>query len=97
MLEKFIDLYIEDTIEFMRRNCKEVVTTVDNNICQSLFRILDCYFQESYVETEIKKITAEEVTNLETVLESLFIFALVWSICCTVDHTGREKLDKYIR
>lgn len=43
-------------LKFMRKNCKEPVFTVDNNIVQSMLRILDTYFAE-YIETEVKKVT----------------------------------------
>jgi hypothetical protein len=39
----------------MRKNLPEPVKTVDNNIAQSVMRIIDCYLSP-YVETEIKKI-----------------------------------------
>jgi dynein heavy chain, axonemal len=44
MLEAFWDKYIPEMIEFLRLNLKEPVKTVDNNIVQSLCRILDCFF-----------------------------------------------------
>lgn len=37
---------------------------MDNNICQSLMRIIDSYFVD-YTETEIKKIGMEEMVMLE--------------------------------
>jgi len=40
------------------------VPTVNNNITQSLMKILDCYFAD-YQETEVKKVTPEEVEELE--------------------------------
>ncbi len=48
----------------MRRNCSEPVPTVNNNIAQSLMRILDCYFAD-YFDTEIRKVAPEEVEDLE--------------------------------
>ena len=63
-LENYFKKYLNESIKFMRRNCIEPVQTVDNNITQSLMRILDCYFAD-YVETEIKKVTAEDVEDLE--------------------------------
>jgi dynein heavy chain, axonemal len=59
-------------------------------------RILDCYFAD-YIENEIRKIAPEEVDDFETCIESLFIFALVWSIGCTTNLDGREKFDKKVR
>ncbi|KAL4464296.1 hypothetical protein ABPG72_011341 [Tetrahymena utriculariae] len=95
-LEEFFDRYVEKSIEFLRQNCKEIVSTVDNNLTQSLFRVMNCYFA-NYKETEIKKVQAEDVDNFEQVLESYLIFSLVWSICCTVDYDGREKFSQFIR
>jgi dynein heavy chain len=95
-LENYFKKYLEHTIKFMRRNCVEPVPTVNNNIAQSLMRILDCFFAE-YWDTEIRKIAPEEVEDLEQMLEPIFIFAVVWSIGCTTDLEGREKFDKKLR
>jgi dynein heavy chain len=95
-LENYFKKYLNDMIKFLRRNCTEPVPTVNNNITQSLMRLLDCYFAD-YVETEIKKVTAEEVEDLEQVSEALFVFSLVWSIGCTSTLDGREKFDRKMR
>jgi hypothetical protein len=48
----------------LRIHLKEVVTTMDNNICQSFMRIMDSFFVP-YTETELKKINPEEMEVLE--------------------------------
>jgi len=48
----------------MRKSCIEPVMTVDNNLVQSLMRILDCYFVD-YYESEVKKVTADDIEDLE--------------------------------
>jgi dynein heavy chain len=66
IIERLRELYeniLDDGCYYMRKQCIEPVTTVDNNICQSSFRILDCTFAY-YVDTEIKKITPEELDQL---------------------------------
>ena len=35
---------MDDACYYLRKNCIEPVTTVNNNLCQSSFRILDSYF-----------------------------------------------------
>ena len=67
-LKKLFDFYIEDMTYFLRKNLFEPVETVDNNIVQSLMRILDCYFVD-YIDTEIKEILPEDVEHLESILE----------------------------
>ena len=60
--------YLEDALKFMRKNCKEPVGTVNNNLTQSLMRILDCYFNE-YIESDIKKVTVEDIEDLEAQID----------------------------
>jgi dynein heavy chain len=52
------DIILEDGCYFLRHDVLEPFVTCDNNIIQSLFRIMDCYLA-NYVENEIKKITGE--------------------------------------
>lgn len=63
-LEEFFDKYVEKSIEFLRFHCKEIVTTVDNNLVSSMFRLMNC-FLNNYRDTEIKKVTPEEINELE--------------------------------
>jgi len=55
-LDGLFKKYMPEMLKFMRKNCKEPVFTVDNNIVQSMMRILDCYFAD-YIESEVKKVT----------------------------------------
>lgn len=95
-LQNLFSKYLDDTMYYMRKFLFEPVKTVDNNVCQSIFRIIDCYFS-SYMENEIKKISKEELNNLESMVNQLFFFALVWSIGVTTTLEGRIKFDKWIR
>lgn len=42
-LKNLFNDFLEPCLEFLRINCKELVTTSDGNITQSLMRILSCY------------------------------------------------------
>lgn len=55
-------------LKFLRKNCIEPVVTVDNNLVQSLMRILDCFFKD-YIETENNKVNDEDLENLESFTE----------------------------
>lgn len=59
-------------------------------------RILDCFFAD-YWDNELKKVTPEEVEEVELICEPLFIFSLIWSIGCTGTLEGREKFDRKLR
>lgn len=88
--------YLEECIEFVRINCKEMVTTSDGNLAQSLMKILDC-FLEAYKQTEVKKISTEQLENLESIIDKVFRWALVWSVGCTTNLEGRNKFNVFLK
>lgn len=44
-LKSLFDGFMETALEFTRINLKELVTTTDGNLAQSLMRILDCFLE----------------------------------------------------
>jgi len=95
-LEGLFKKFLDPMLKFLRKNCSEPVPTVDNNIVESLMRILDCYFAD-YHESELRKVTADDVEDLEQSLEQLFVFALTWSLGCTTNLEGREKFSHKLK
>lgn len=83
-------------IAFVRKEVHEVQPTKDNNLVTSLTHILDC-FLEPYRETETKKITKEDLDLLNKSIESIFMFAMVWSFGCTGDQDSRKKFNNVMR
>jgi len=69
---------------------------MNNNLCQSLQRIINSLIVP-FVETEIKKVSNEDLDLLESSIEYIFHFALVWSVLSTIDFDGRSKLDAFHR
>lgn len=61
-----------------------------------MFRVLDCFFA-SYWDTELKKVSVEEIEDLENYLEPLFVFGCVWSLGCTTTLEGRLKFNQKIK
>lgn len=46
LMETFRDFFTEvayPLIDYVRRNCKETIVTMNQNLLQSLFRILNCF------------------------------------------------------
>lgn len=54
-LKRLKGVFLDRIIRELRIHLKEVVTTMDSNLCQSLMRIMDSFFV-AFTETEIKKI-----------------------------------------
>jgi dynein heavy chain, axonemal len=95
ILEGLIEFYFVKIIAFMRRNMKEIVTSIDNNLVASCLRIMDS-FMLPWKDTEIKKVSAEEIENLISMLEPLFVFSLIWSFGCTTDYEVILKFLTFI-
>ena len=95
-LDGYFKKYLGECLKFVRRYCSEPVITVNNNLVQSQLRILDCYFAD-YHESEVKKVSQEDVEELEEMMEHLFIFSIVWSIGVTTTTEGRQKFNDKLR
>lgn len=50
-------------IEFVNKNCKELVPTISQNLLQSFFRIMGCFLGK-YLDDEITKVTVEDIVEL---------------------------------
>lgn len=87
---------LEEGIYFIRHDILEPVVTVDNNVIQSMFRIMDCYLSD-YIETEIKKVPNEKIDDLLSMTAPLFMFCFIWSHGCTTNLDGRLKFDQFCR
>jgi dynein heavy chain, axonemal len=64
-LQKLFDDNLDDSCYFARKNCPEVVVTVDNNWAMSCMRLIDC-FMSNYIETEVKRITPDIIDDLSS-------------------------------
>ena len=98
-IRALFDNYIEPGIDFVKRNCKEPVPSMPNSLVQSAIRLLDCYL-DKYKEKpglDSRKVTPDEINELESMLEEIFFFSLIWSVGCTVDLEGRRKFNAWLR
>ena len=95
-LRALFDKYLEPSIEFAKKECKELVPSQVNTLARSLMKLLDCYL-EAYRDTEYKRVTTEELDHAESVIEYLFFFCLVWSVGATTDLEGRRKFNTKLR
>ncbi len=44
VLQARFDRYLQPCVDFVRRNTREIVPSVDGNLTFSLFNLMDCYF-----------------------------------------------------
>jgi len=89
------DHYVETTIYYLRKNLKESVVTNDSNLFISLLKVMDTFLAPYFEEG--KKLSNEEIDEVEKEYDKIFIFSLIWSVCCTTTLEGRVKLNNYVR
>jgi len=87
---------LDDALYLLRRNLPEMVMTVDNNITQSCMRLIDCYLSK-YHESDIKKVTADQIDALAGQIKPIFMFCMTWSVGGTTDLVGRKRFDAWIK
>jgi dynein heavy chain len=87
---------LEDGLYLLRKQLKEMVFTVDNNITKSCMRLLDCYLAK-YHETEVKKVNKEQIEQLSAQIKAIFMFCFTWSVGGTTDLAGRKVFDSWMR
>ena len=91
------DRYLFTSINFMRAQMSELLPTQDNNLCESLTRLLDC-FLEPFCAKEGRDAPKKEVVSKAVAqLEARFIFSLVWSVGCTGPNESRARFDLWLR
>ena len=84
------DWMVDPCIRFVRRNCKEVVGTADINLVQSTMRLISSLLLKMLQENPKAEMTQE-------ILESIFIFSLVWGIGASIDGNGRMLFDPFVK
>lgn len=71
--------------------------TVDNNLCASLCRLMDCFFARYQITETKPTFSDEEIAELDGMLEPLLLFALTWSIGATTTLEGQRKFDNKLK
>jgi dynein heavy chain len=85
------DETVEKTIYWIRRNCRESIPSMDNNLVYSCCRLFQSLFT---AENGIDLAAADIVDTMKKV----FMFSLIWSLGGNVDTVeGKEKFSEFIR
>ncbi|KAK3247674.1 hypothetical protein CYMTET_42830 [Cymbomonas tetramitiformis] len=88
---------LEGMVFFVRKQCKEVVGTVDNNLVLSMFAIMDSLLKK-YERTEDQEpLTPEEIEGAHVCMLPMWIFSFIWSIGASVNGESRPKVEEQMR
>lgn len=69
---------------------------MNSNIVASFFKMLNITLS-TYEEKDGIKTKPAELAKLTLGLDNLLLFCFIWSFCCTVDETGREIVNEFVR
>ncbi|XP_078020536.1 dynein axonemal heavy chain 2 [Epinephelus lanceolatus] len=90
-LKHLFEKYIENTLNFKKSNCKELIPITELNGVTSLCRLYDS------LATSSNGVNTSDTENFGRIVELWFIFSLIWSICASVDEDGRKRMDSFLR
>ncbi|XP_053545345.1 dynein axonemal heavy chain 12 [Bombina bombina] len=90
LLDGLFQWLIQPSLRFLRKQCKELVSTSDSNVVVSLTRLFGMLLFDIVEEDPTNK-------NIRTWVMACFAFSIVWSIggCC--DSDSRIKFDAFLK
>ena len=85
ILTSLFDAYVPSVLPHMRRNFVEPLPTTNNCLVEALLHLMDTFFAEfcDFDDGREKK-TPEEIASFIDKLEPVFLFCMIWSMCCTM-------------
>jgi dynein heavy chain len=85
---------VDPITKYMYKHCKELVTTTNIMVLHSLTRMFDAHLDAYQPDSESSPPDGKKRTEG---IEGTFLFAMIWSLCATVDELGRADLDIFVR
>jgi len=94
IIQELVETIVPPVLSYLREHCHEQSPTQDQNLVQSLLRLWKVQMTKLYDE---KHFEAQEKKNVIQLIESAFVFACIWSICCSVTTDSRKSIDHYFK
>ena len=93
-IEELVEIVVQPMIDFIRNECVETSGTNDQAIIQAFLRIwgtLLARFKNASFTAELDKRQANNI------IDNMFLFSLIWSICITCNSEYRRPIDSYLK
>ena len=91
-LNKLFEKFVDPTSEFIRKECKELVTCTVANKTITL-----CTLLQSLLIKNMPVFGMDKGEDYDKAINRWFLFCLLWSLGAAVDEAGRKKMDNFIR
>ncbi|XP_062072422.1 dynein axonemal heavy chain 2 isoform X1 [Lepus europaeus] len=90
-LQRMFEKFINKILAFKKDNCNELVPLPEYSGIISLCKL---YSALATPENGVNPGDGEVYT---TMVEMMFVFSMIWSVCASVDEDGRKKIDSFLR
>ncbi len=91
------DRYLSSSLAFLRTHLKELCPSVDNNLAESLTKLVDCFLAKFVPKEGVEPPKEKDYQHLEKDIDNYFLFALIWSLGGTCDTNSRVRFDAFLR
>lgn len=92
LIEALFDWIVPQTLQFVKKQCKEYVPTPTINMVSTLMNLMSCQFDE--LESSKEEIPKTTVT---TWIHNIFVFSTIWSLGGVIDGESRAKFSVFLR
>lgn len=93
-VNELIDIVIDPMIKFIRSECQETTPTNDQGLIQALCRLWSTLLKNFDDEDFHKDMDKRQIIQ---VIDNMFLFSAIWSICITCNTQDRRKIDTYMK
>uniref|UniRef100_H2Z3M6 Dynein axonemal heavy chain 7 n=1 Tax=Ciona savignyi TaxID=51511 RepID=H2Z3M6_CIOSA len=83
LIESLFETFVEPTVRFVKKKCKEVMPYQESNLIRSMMYLFELLLHDAAIKNGL--------------LQSIFLFSVVWSVGAVVDLDGRHKFSDFIR
>lgn len=90
VLTLMIDWMIKPLLQYLRKECVELSETSDANLVISLLNIFESMFSDAHL------ISGKPTSITKKLVQGIFLFSMIWSVCASVNELGRKKLNDFV-
>ena len=95
-LEELFMWFLDPCLWYLRRECRSPVPTTDIMLAVAVMRLIKSHL-DIWIDVPDTPSTAPENKKGVEILQGLFMFSLIWGVGATVDESGREKFDIFLK